>query len=633
MSAIVISTERKKGNYFILVLALLLFVYVFLRALLMSITRDESYTFLEFVLPGYWLPHVYTDISANDHLLNTWLAILTNSLFGSSELSLRIPNVLAFIMFLYFCFRFTEETENTILAICVFIILTFNPYLLDFFSVARGYGLSIAFTMGNLYFFYRWLKERAAFKFAVYSILFASIAVLANFTLLNVFFLILASEFLLLVFSSNETSKIKKLGLLFIFPVALLSFITPVLLHLKAGGSFNVQNFGGDKGLWGDTFETLIYKLFYQHISFAFAEEIFAAIGILLFIICLAIILKNKNDRSGLLLMRFLLLSLVFLICFIYLLHFLTGAQFPRDRTGLFFVPFITLLLVTFLQWLVQASKIGIYLSVLISLLCLVHFTRSANLLYALEYRDDAFIKRSAEFIKKDAGNKKISIGVHYAFFTPFNYYAYLWGETNWIPVEHDALWDQEHDYYFVYPSDITEMKMDSVKEIEKHELTNTLLLKNFRKIRTMEILSELKDDAEGSTNLHFSNLDAGGGKKSFMTDSTTEFSPALSLTLNDTILKASNVIMHFSSQVRTKKFGADAHLVISVQRGDSLFSWQDFDLSYNLPPNEWHRFSFNSILPKSSMKGDLIKAYVWNRGKIEVDVDEMVLSVISYPF
>lgn len=633
MSPIEVSKNNSKRNIFILGLALLLFVYVFIRAYLMSFTRDESYSFLEYVVPQYWILSTYNDVSANDHLLNTWLMIICNSLVGSSELSLRLPNVLAFVLFLYFSFKFTKDIENNILAVSAFVLLTVNPYLLDFFSVARGYGLTLAFTIGNLYFFYRWIITKDQFQFAILSILFASIAVLANFTLINVFLLILASIFLFILFS-NDPQKFKRILIILVFPAALFSFIIPILLHLKEAGSFALQNFGGPKGIWGDTFQTLIYKIFYQQISFAYAEKIFACLGVLLFVLGIFIVLKNKEHSSELNFLRYLLFAITFLILFIYALHFISGAQFPQNRTGLFFIPFLSLLLVFVLRWWSSKSKYSILLATVIAVCSLVHFGRSANLLYAFEFKDDAYIKTAAEFIKEGSGNKPISIGVHYSFYKPFNYYSYLWKKDQWQPCYRDSLWSKEHDYYFVYQRNFAEMKIDSVKVVSHYEKTNTFLYKNNRKNRKQEtIFLDAYNVKKADSDPNIPNTNANESKGNYRTDSTDQYTPALSFNLTDTINKFDNIVLRFSAEVFSKFRDANAHLVISVQRGDSVYFWQDHELNYVIRPDRWDNYSFNVVLPKSAKPGDVVKGYVWNLGIREVLVNEMTLSGRSYPF
>ena len=59
-----------------------------------------------------------------------------------------------------------------------------QPFLSDFFSVTRGYSLSVAFQMISLYFGIRYIKYYLS-KDLYFSIFFGAIGVIANFILLN----------------------------------------------------------------------------------------------------------------------------------------------------------------------------------------------------------------------------------------------------------------------------------------------------------------------------------------------------------------------------------------------------------------------------------------------------------------
>src|ERR1051325_3912111 len=75
--------------------AIFLFIYIILRAKKLSLTWDEANTFWEYVRTPRWLPQEFNYMSANNHLLNTWLMKICAMCFGESEFSLRLPNVLA----------------------------------------------------------------------------------------------------------------------------------------------------------------------------------------------------------------------------------------------------------------------------------------------------------------------------------------------------------------------------------------------------------------------------------------------------------------------------------------------------------------------------------------------------------
>lgn len=118
----------------------ILFLYVLWRAVAISFTPDESISYF-FVTGKY--DHLF---HSNNHLLNTQLMRLANAVFGPWEWSLRLPNVLSFLVFLHATSLILKRSKYRWSALIGVVVIVLNPFMLEFFSLARGYGLSIAFS-------------------------------------------------------------------------------------------------------------------------------------------------------------------------------------------------------------------------------------------------------------------------------------------------------------------------------------------------------------------------------------------------------------------------------------------------------------------------------------------------------
>ena len=164
-------------------------IFEILRAARVPFTIDEASTCLNY-LSSHVLA-VFDLNSANNHFLNTLLAKITHTLGGSSEFVLRIPNLLGYLIYLLFSFRILDRfVKNKVIVLCGFLLLNLNPYVLDFFSLCRGYGLSLGFLMAALFFFFSFLDKASSSPKEGYrdlsrSLAAASLAVLSNFSLLN----------------------------------------------------------------------------------------------------------------------------------------------------------------------------------------------------------------------------------------------------------------------------------------------------------------------------------------------------------------------------------------------------------------------------------------------------------------
>jgi hypothetical protein len=134
-------------------LALARTVFCAYRAATQSIVHDEAFTFHRFV-SGPW-ENIYSLFDANNHILYSILAKLSIRTLGLSELTLRLPSVLAgfALMLGIYCVlrRVTFGWWGQAVRWLALIAASLHPLLLDFCVAARGYGLALAFLVWAVY--------------------------------------------------------------------------------------------------------------------------------------------------------------------------------------------------------------------------------------------------------------------------------------------------------------------------------------------------------------------------------------------------------------------------------------------------------------------------------------------------
>jgi hypothetical protein len=96
---------------------------------------------------------------ATNHFLNTLLTKACDFVAGGSEIVLRLPSVIGYAMFLGFSLLILHRSVRPAIAAPGFVLLNLNPYVLDFFSLSRGYGLSLGFLMGSLFYLFKFLDH------------------------------------------------------------------------------------------------------------------------------------------------------------------------------------------------------------------------------------------------------------------------------------------------------------------------------------------------------------------------------------------------------------------------------------------------------------------------------------------
>lgn len=127
--------------YFLLLLALII-----ARAILVPFISDEAQTYFLYIDSGTSFGK-YATIDANNHVLNSVLSTFSIELFGLNPFAMRLPNVLAFILFFFSTVSISKRLSSSILKVVFITVLTSIFPILEFFSLCRGYGISFALLM------------------------------------------------------------------------------------------------------------------------------------------------------------------------------------------------------------------------------------------------------------------------------------------------------------------------------------------------------------------------------------------------------------------------------------------------------------------------------------------------------
>ena len=129
-------------------LAALLAVNLY-RAMTQSVTPGEAWNYDRFIAPAWTEALARFDV--NNHVLNTLLVRISTAWFHLTELSLRLPSLLAGVLYLWVVFRMARRWFGDGLPFLAVIgLLTLNPLVVDALSEARGYGMALACWMWAL---------------------------------------------------------------------------------------------------------------------------------------------------------------------------------------------------------------------------------------------------------------------------------------------------------------------------------------------------------------------------------------------------------------------------------------------------------------------------------------------------
>jgi hypothetical protein len=138
------STSTVNERKFFLLLSAIAWLIIAVRAHLIPWVNDEALTFLLYVEPRDYLPGIAA-WDANNHFLNSALMSAAYETLGLSHLGSRLGNVLAFGAFAWAVFQLGAHLHSALVRWCLWLALLFCPLLFELFTLARGYGMGIAF--------------------------------------------------------------------------------------------------------------------------------------------------------------------------------------------------------------------------------------------------------------------------------------------------------------------------------------------------------------------------------------------------------------------------------------------------------------------------------------------------------
>jgi hypothetical protein len=395
-----------------------------LKAGSMSMTHDESSSF--FYLND---KNVFFDLfdknawpNANNHWLNTILFQITSRIFGNSELAIRLPNVLAFVLYAVFSIKLVKEIPNGAMRVPAFCFIILNAYLLDFFATARGYGLGLSFAVTGIYYFYKFLINSDRISYIIYGSTAFLLSTLSLFSNLMIYAAVLMTLIILLIFN-NEKSLPKLIpsgliaGLFFLFTIVL------VFIPLKALS-------GNDEFKWGtdsvaDSFNSLFTNIGYG--NWYIPDGSFST-GLVTGLVCTKLLQKvsqvitEKSVRKSF--GNFIILTFVIFFIGMVTSRFVFGTLYPLDRKTTLYIPLMGLFLAVLFEK-VSNNKLAIFVSYFLSVLLIAHFMLNFKTFSTREWWYDANTKDFVSIIINDGDpNKTKSVGCHWFFYHTINHYS-----------------------------------------------------------------------------------------------------------------------------------------------------------------------------------------------------------------
>ena len=411
------------------VLGAFLFIFVLAEAIWMPLTHDE-YSTIGFSQESIIDIITYEDPIPNNHILNTLLLKLNISIFGDMLFTNRLFNILSFIPFYIFTVLLSGLiSRDLFLRFTLVVMVTMQPFFMDFFSVSRGYCISLCFLMISLYYFARTLTNLTT-KNLVLSLTTGALGVIASFTLLNYYIPLsfLLTIFIIKNYRSIPTAVNVKFHLFLIVVIGLLlaSFCYLPFSKMMATDQFV---YWGSNGFFKDTVVELIYSLRSGIHYFRWDKEVYALVIFSLFIIMflsgLYIWYRSKTRDT-----MYLYFSALFILTLLYNNVQFYGAKVPflNARTSLFFVPLASVCIIFAIKKIYESKDwLGIMICVSISIFGIQHFLRGSNPKSNFEWYQDEqthqVLREINNMIIQNGYKKPVKIDCNWIFHPSLTYH------------------------------------------------------------------------------------------------------------------------------------------------------------------------------------------------------------------
>ena len=452
-------------------LSVLLLAYTTYRAAALSLTYDEGWTLAGI---GQSVRELLTwhGNDVNTHPLNSILMKVARRVLGAHPFVYRLPNVLAHAVYLAASLALARRARSVAAMLAGFALLNLNPFLLDFFSLARGYGLALACTLAGLLCLSQAL-ERPGWRWETAACACLAVATLANLAFLHGLAAVACACLLLAL----QRRRVASLAGPACVTLGLLAVVIPPMRRLQQAGQFY---FGGFDSFWGDTVGSLTQTLLYRDTRNLLSAALVLLAG---FAVAMLVLKALRTGRKP---------SVVFLLVLwlpgvtTTLLHQMAGSRFLLERTALLFVP---LFAVAVQEGMATAGPRTRALLVGVAVLLFANTARAANLRYTLSWRYDADVKEVVQLLERE--HRRTGGPIHLVMSWPFKFPVYAYakmGDLDWLQpevfeygakkVHYTYCYILEDDYAFGYRLDRDFLQARRSQIVRTFPLSGSALLR-----------------------------------------------------------------------------------------------------------------------------------------------------------
>lgn len=378
-----------------------LWAYIILRALLVPWVHDECTSIYWFLERGTFLPYIAL-WDAGNHFLSSAIGVLGHKLWGLSLFGSRLGSVLAFPLFAWALYRIGSLLNDRLVRWCLWSALLACPFLLDFFSLFRGYGIGMAFFLVAVDGALRYREERKI-RHMVQALLGFALADLAVLSLVPLWALVVALLGVDLGRTYRTTHRVDARKVLLWIALGVLPLLFGLLLswEMRRRGLLYHGSLDG--------FVTVALASLCKYVLGSVHPVVLLGAGASVVAATAALFLRAAW-RGPLLIVAALLWADV---CMRIGMALLLGVNYPEDRAALHLVP-LAILLIAFAVDALAGQKQVFRFAALILLLLPARSIVTANLDHTLLWPEQSVPRGFLERIAREQGaGRPLTIGAY----------------------------------------------------------------------------------------------------------------------------------------------------------------------------------------------------------------------------
>ena len=121
-----------------------------IKSYLVPLSHDEVATFYYYIQTAEFWPF-FSHNDANNHVLNSLLAYLSERCFGIQAWALRLPQTMALACLLIVVWKMSTKFNSNLTKVLFWILIVGSCGLISLFSLCRGYGISVCMFLAAAY--------------------------------------------------------------------------------------------------------------------------------------------------------------------------------------------------------------------------------------------------------------------------------------------------------------------------------------------------------------------------------------------------------------------------------------------------------------------------------------------------